>query len=208
MYMSKTFDRLEWSFLLKVLNYFGFSDDFCNLVHQCISTSTLSVLLNGSPCDEYQPTRGIRQGDPLSPYLFILSMEFLSRHLIADQQNKTIQVHFNKHTKPEVVECLTNILGVKAMNSKEKYLGSPLLLGHSKQEAFKSIQENFEQRLSTYNSISLTQAGRSTMTKHVLNAVPTYQMGTFKLPNQLINKLIAIEKHFFGDINQTRVLIL
>ncbi|XP_026416089.1 uncharacterized protein LOC113311468 [Papaver somniferum] len=83
------------------------------------------------------------------------------------------------------------------MRSKEKYLGSLLLLGHSKQEAFKSIQESFEQRLSTYNSVSLTQAGRSTMIKHVLNSVPAYQMGTFKLPNHLINKLTAIERHFF-----------
>ncbi|XP_026451243.1 uncharacterized protein LOC113351478 [Papaver somniferum] len=108
-----------------------------------------------------------------------------------------IIVHFSKHTKTEVVNCLTSILGVKAMNSKEKYLGSPLLSGHSKQEDFKSIQENFEQGLSTYNSISLTQAGISTTIKHVLNAVPTYQMGSFKLPNQLINKLTSIERHFF-----------
>lgn len=97
-------------------------------------------------------------------------------------------VHFSKYTKPEVVETLTHILGVKIMSSKEKYLGSPLILGHSKQESFKSIQENFEQILSTYNAMYLTQAGRSIMIKHVFNSVPTYQMRTFKLPNQLIKK--------------------
>ncbi|XP_026440083.1 uncharacterized protein LOC113338903 [Papaver somniferum] len=55
------------------------------------STTTLLVILNGSPCDDFSPSRGIRQGDPLSPYLFILVMEFLSRQLSTAQMDKTIK---------------------------------------------------------------------------------------------------------------------
>ncbi|XP_026417288.1 uncharacterized protein LOC113312767 [Papaver somniferum] len=65
--MSKAFDSLEWSFLLKVLQSFGFCEDWCQLIKQCISTTSLFVMLNGSPCEEFSPTRGIRQRDPLSP---------------------------------------------------------------------------------------------------------------------------------------------
>ncbi|XP_026410127.1 uncharacterized protein LOC113305271 [Papaver somniferum] len=69
------------------------------------------------------------------------------------------------------------ILGVKTMNSKERYLGSPLLLGHSKQEAFKAIEDNFMNKYSTWSYTSLTQAERSTMIKHVCDSIPNYQMG-------------------------------
>ncbi|XP_026443826.1 uncharacterized protein LOC113343678 [Papaver somniferum] len=89
--MSKVFDRLEWSFLIKVFRYFGFSDDFCDLIFQCISTTSLSVILNGSPCEDFSLIRGIIQGDPLSPYIFILAIEYLSRQLTNAQQDKSIK---------------------------------------------------------------------------------------------------------------------
>ncbi|XP_026399338.1 uncharacterized protein LOC113295210 [Papaver somniferum] len=113
-------------------------------------------------------------------------------------------VHFSKKRKLEVAAALSNIPGVKTINSKEKYLGSPLIIEHSKQESFKSITECFETRLSTWSSINLSKAGRGTMIKHVLNSVPVYQMGTFKLPNNLINQLTAIERRFFWGHKSNR----
>ncbi|XP_026437406.1 uncharacterized protein LOC113335597 [Papaver somniferum] len=79
--MSKAFDRLEWVFLDGVLKQFGFCDKFRHLIQQYISTTTIEIMIDGSPSSSFSPTRGIRQGDPFSPYLFILAMEAFSRQL-------------------------------------------------------------------------------------------------------------------------------
>ena len=75
--LEKAYDRLEWSFVRILLNNIGFCQETIKLIMSYISSTSTSILFNGSKMEEFKPSRGIRQGDPISPYIFILCMEFL-----------------------------------------------------------------------------------------------------------------------------------
>lgn len=90
--MSKAFDRVNWQFIIITLKSFGFSDHWCDLIFQCISTPSITVLLNGHPCENVS----------LSPYLFILSMEVFSRLLLhLESKNKVQGIRLTK-TAPNI----------------------------------------------------------------------------------------------------------
>ena len=89
--MSKAYDRLEWDFIETVFLRLGFNAAWTNLIMQCIKTVTYSFLINGSAQGMVKPQRGIRQGDPLSPYIFILCSEVLSGLCRKAQEENKLQ---------------------------------------------------------------------------------------------------------------------
>lgn len=76
--ISKAYDRLEWRYLEGILHKFGFSRVWVERIMKCVTTVSYSFLQDGSVFGNVQPQRGIRQGDPISPYLYILCAEGLS----------------------------------------------------------------------------------------------------------------------------------
>lgn len=209
--MSKAYDRVEWRFIERVLQRLGFHAKWVQLIMQCVSTVSYSYLINESVHGEVTPKRGIRQGDPLSPYLFILCGQVLSGLCRNAEKDGTLQgirvatkcprvnhllfaddTMFFCQTSPANCDKLKSILwmyeqasGQQINTTKSSITFSsktPEHFGRRKKDLFTTIVDRIRQCAASWSTRHLSKAGKLTMLKAVLTAIPTYTMSCFELP--------------------------
>ena len=98
--ISKAYDRVEWEFLRQIILKLGIDDRWVRLAMETVCIASYSVLINGEPRGFINPSRRIKQGDPLSPYLFLLCAEGLSSLLRKAVESK--QLH-------EILSCTNGV---------------------------------------------------------------------------------------------------
>ncbi|KAH9667991.1 reverse transcriptase domain-containing protein [Citrus sinensis] len=93
--LEKAYDRLNWDFIFDTLQQTGIPTHLSRLIMECVTSASMSILWNGEVTGTFTPGRGIRQGDPLSPYLFVLCIERLSHgitHAVMDERWRPIRL--------------------------------------------------------------------------------------------------------------------
>ncbi|CAN1347905.1 Putative ribonuclease H protein At1g65750 [Linum perenne] len=255
--MRKAYDLVDWECLDLLLRRYGFAAKWCDWISSCICTVRFSILFNGRPTYQFSPSRGIRQGDPLSPFLFILMTNALS-HLINRSVDRKI-LHDITLTRngPKITHCLFAddtivfgkasisevdkiiqtindygaIIGQEINNAKSavyfsrnvdanlkraivqklgcstghsRYLGVPTEWGRSRKETFNFLLERMSKIAQPWKSSMLSPTGKETLIKSVIQAIPTYIMSLFLLPNAITNRMNAMLRNFFwlGDPNK------
>ena len=111
--MKKVYDRLEWDYQQKIMIKLGFHRLWVQMIMRMIGSVSFSMLFNGQKLESFKPMRGIRQGDPISPYLFLLAAEVLSCLLKSRIQSSNIMGIRVAPSAPMVSHLLMGIRKVR-----------------------------------------------------------------------------------------------
>lgn len=183
---ERAYDRLEWSFVRMVLNHFGFPFNIINLIMSCISNTSTAILFNGNKLDSFQPSRGIRQGDPISLYIFLLCIEFLGAQIHSMcENNRWDKIKASKNGPSfshvffaddlmlfakanaknceaiiEVLDTFCKLAGQKLNLAKSRVLFSQNVSRRCKRSICRKLGINATQNLGRYLGLPLTYKGR------------------------------------------------
>ncbi|KAA3466682.1 reverse transcriptase [Gossypium australe] len=257
--MSKAYDMVEWGFIEEVMKKMGFVREWVELIRRCVSSISYAVNINGRRGSLFFPTIGLQQGDPLSPFLFLMCSDGLSSLMRTARREGLLRGAKTSRSGPEIsyllfaddcilfgeassrgAEILRNILqvyescsgqcvkfskstvfyspnttdvnkdavskllGVRTATSPERYLGLPNMVGRKKKELFQSLVDRALMRIEGWSNRFLSHGGKEVFIKAVLQAIPTYTMSCFLLPNLLCRTMESIFAKFWWQKGKGR----
>ncbi|KAE8680777.1 hypothetical protein F3Y22_tig00111366pilonHSYRG00071 [Hibiscus syriacus] len=165
---SRAYDTIEWHIIQRLMREMGFGERWCSWISQCISTASISVLVNGSPTKEFSIAKGLRQGCSLSPLLFNLVGELLHRMLSKAVDLGLFQVKsklYGINVESDILEEWATNIGCAIGSFPTEYLGLPLGARMNSEKLWDPVIANFNKKLAGWKVTSLSLAGRLVLIK-------------------------------------------
>ncbi|GKB83265.1 RNA-directed DNA polymerase, eukaryota, reverse transcriptase zinc-binding domain protein [Tanacetum coccineum] len=215
--LQKAYDTINWCFMANILKGFGFYDKMVQWIMLCVTTTTFSINVNAESCGYFKGGRGLRQGDPISPYLFILVMEVHNLLMIRNiVKNGSFNYHFGcgqlsiTHVcfaDDLLMFCHGDVASVKVIKETIKEFGtvSGLLPNYNKSTIiFGGINE--EGRKSILNvvpfiveKLPVKYLGVPLLVASVLESIHVYWATVFLLPQSIVNEINSLLKGFLWN---------
>lgn len=212
--VSKAYDRVEWSFLRPLLLRIGLPQSFVDLIMLSVSSVTYSYMLNGLQFGNLAPERGLRQGDPLSPYLFICVVEAFLALIARAEEDGQIRGVTIAPSAPSIsalcfaddtfIFCRSSSTDATALkNILNRYAAmSGQVINFEKTEM--TFSKTLQPAIKGWGEKLLSKAGKEVLIKAVLQSIHTYIMSCFMLPGYLVRSIETSIRNFWWGTGTKR----
>ncbi|RVX15151.1 Transposon TX1 uncharacterized 149 kDa protein [Vitis vinifera] len=187
---EKAYDHVKYDFLDHVLEKKGFSSKWRIWMRGCLSAVSYAILVNGIVKGWVKASRGLRQGDPLSPFLFTIIADVLSRMLLKAEERSLLE-DFRNH-----LSRLALLLECKVSDWPILYPGLPLGGNPTACGFWDPVIEKISRTLDRWQKAYLSFSGRITLVHSCLSHIPNYFLSLFKIPASMATKVERMQRDF------------
>nr|XP_025702707.1 uncharacterized protein LOC112803427 [Arachis hypogaea] len=214
---EKAYDRLRWDFILDCLYKFGIPQQIIDIIMCSVTSISFKIIWNGCKTESFEPCRGLRQGNPISSYLFVIAMDKLSqaieervelgvwKPMVAGRNGPSIShllfaddlLLFVEASVEQIRmerEVITAEGGFEETPSLGRYLGALITNSRKGRDRFKTTLERVAGKLQGWKASCLSFARRVTLAKAVISPVVNFDMMHSSIPKavDLVHDMQAV----------------